>query len=63
MLEEPDKDDVDEELDAIYTTSDCNAGSDEDSGDESGDTVNDLSGRHIQASPIRSRYKVWLGFE
>ena len=49
-LEEPDGDDVDEELDAIYIEPhDCKAGSDEDSGDESGGTVNNPSGRHLQA--------------
>ena len=45
MLEESD-----EELDAIYIEPpDCNAGSDEDSGDESGGTVNNLSSHHLQA--------------
>ena len=38
---------------------DCNAGSDEDSGDKSGGTVNNLSGLHLQASSIRFGYKVW----
>ena len=64
MIEGPDEDDVDEELDAkhiytyIYITPDCNVGSDEDSGDESAGTVNNLSGRNLQASPIRFGYKV-----
>ena len=50
MLEEPDEDDVEKELDAIYIEPpDCNAGSDGDSGDESRGTVNNLSGRHLQA--------------
>ena len=39
MLGEPDEDDVDKELDAIYIYTeplDCNSGSDGDSGEESG---------------------------
>ena len=49
MLEETDEDDVDEELDAVYIEPpDFNAGSDEDSGDESGGTVNNLLHRHLQ---------------
>ena len=58
MLEVPDEDDVDEELDAIYIQP-PNSGSHEESGDESVGTVNYLSGRHLQASSIRFGYKVW----
>ena len=61
MFEEPDEDDVDEELDAMFIEPpDCNTGSHEESGDESEGTVNYLSGSHLQASSIRFGYKVWL---